>query len=373
MKRILIACFVGLMRFIYIFIKLVPAKDRVTVISRQSDEESLDIRMLREELESRGIPVSVLCRKFSGSAGYAFHLLKQMRYIAASKAVVIDSYCIPVSILRHKKTLKVMQMWHALSAIKQFGRQTVGKEEGSSEAMAGGMHMHENYDYVAAPGRATGEHFCKGFGCSPDRIVILGLPRTDFIAAEDPENTEEIKRHYGLGREGKKTILYVPTFRRTSRTDYLSLAGQIDKSRYDLLVRLHPLDETPKEQTEGVIFADEYGSYDLLKACNIVISDYSSFVVEASITGKPLYLYTYDVDQYEAVNGLNVHFSEEAIGRYQFKEAGDLAAELEKDYDFEALEDFREKFIEVKPGTCTEKMADFVIKEMIGRDQGVQS
>ena len=371
MKRVLISCFVGIMRFIYLFIKMTPAKDQVTIISRQSNEESLDIRMLREELESRGVRVNVLCRKFSPDIGYAFHMLKQMRYIAGSKAVVIDSYCIPVSILHHKKALKVMQIWHALSAVKQFGRQTVGKEEGSSETVAAGMHMHENYDYVAAPGRVTGKHFCSGFGCSPDSIVILGLPRTDYIAAEKAGKTEEIRNHYGLGREGRKSILYVPTFRRTSMTDYLSLARHIDTDKYDLLVRLHPLDETPKEQTEGVVFADEYDSYDLLSACDIVISDYSSFVVEAGITDKPLYLYTYDIDQYEALNGLNICFSEEAIGRYQFRKAEDLVSELEKDYDFEALRAFRERFIQVRPGVCTEKMADFVIKEMIGNGQGV--
>ncbi|MBR6444151.1 MAG: CDP-glycerol glycerophosphotransferase family protein [Firmicutes bacterium] len=365
MKKILIACFVGLMRFIYFFIKLASVKDQVTIISRQSDEESLDLRMLREELESRGIRVNVLCRKLSRSIGYAFHMLTQMKCIATSKAVIIDSYCIPVSILKHRRTLRIMQIWHALSAIKQFGRQTVDKEEGSSQVIADGMHMHENYDYVAAPSRVTGEHFCRGFGCSRNRIVVLGLPRTDYIAAEDSERTKEIKKHYDLGRDGRKIILYVPTFRRTSMTDYASLARYIDKDRYDLLVRLHPLDETPKEQIKGVTFADEYDSYDLLKACDIVISDYSSFVVEASITGKPLYLYTYDIDQYEAMNGLNVHFSEEAVGKYQFRDAEELAAELENDYDYEALTDFRKKFIEVAPGTCTGKMADFIEERMI--------
>ncbi len=367
MKKVLMALFTGLMRFIYMFIRLTPEKEQVTMVSRQSDEESLDYQMLREELARRGVETRLMCRKLSMSPGYFFHMLAQMKQIAASKAVITDSYSIPVSILRHKKNLQIMQIWHAVSAVKQFGRQTVGKKEGSSEAVSSGMHMHENYDYIACPSRITGRHFSEGFGYDGSNAVLLGLPRIDFIASEDPEMSDEIRKHYGAGRDGKKVILYVPTFRRISRTDYMSLARHIDKEKYDLLVRLHPLDDTPKEPAEGVIFADEYGSYDLLKACDIVISDYSSFVVEASITGKPLYLYTYDLEQYEADNGLNVRFSEESIGKYQFTDAEELAACLEEEYDSDALAAFMERFIEVEPGCCTEKMADAVCEMIKGR------
>ena len=46
-----------------------------------------------------------------------------MYYLATSKVCVLDGYCIPASILKHKKKLKIIQIWHASGAIKKFGYQ----------------------------------------------------------------------------------------------------------------------------------------------------------------------------------------------------------------------------------------------------------
>jgi CDP-ribitol ribitolphosphotransferase len=37
-------------------------------------------------------------------------------------------------------------MWHALSAVKKFGWQTVGSEDGTRERTARIMRMHKGYD-----------------------------------------------------------------------------------------------------------------------------------------------------------------------------------------------------------------------------------
>ena len=360
MKKLFLVIFVGVMNFIYLFMKMAPTKNQVTMISRQSDSKSLDFLMLEKALTEHGIKVIAISEKFRTRLFYIFHIWRHMRCIAASKMVVVDSYCIPVSILKHKKDLKVIQIWHAVSAIKQFGKQTVGRKEGSSYAVAKYMHMHENYDFIAAPSRITGRHFAEGFGYDEDKIVLLGLPRMDTIVSDEPEKIKEIKEHYHLNENGKKTILYVPTFRRTYRTDYMSLVSAIDRDRYDLLVRLHPLDRTPRIHFRGVQFPDEFSLYEMLKAGDIIISDYSSFVVESSVLDKPLYLYTYDIEKYKSLNGLNVDYSNEEIGKYQFRDPAELAEAIEKDYDFDALRRFNKKYIEIEVGKCTEKMAGFI-------------
>ena len=53
---------------------------RITIMSRQSDEPSLDIRMLEEALKDSGeFEVRVMCKKLRKSdPAYAFHMLSQL-------------------------------------------------------------------------------------------------------------------------------------------------------------------------------------------------------------------------------------------------------------------------------------------------------
>jgi CDP-ribitol ribitolphosphotransferase len=101
-------------------------------------------------------------------------------------------------------------------------------------------------------------------------------------------------------------------------------------------------------------------SFDLLGVADIIISDYSSIVVEGTLADKPMYLYIYDIDQYSETTGLNVNFDEEAIGKYAFRDAAELAKQLEEPYDMEALRAFRKKYIEVDTENCTGQLADFI-------------
>ena len=126
---------------------------RIAIISRESNTKTLDISMLEAELLKRGCGVTVLSRlltkeKSLKALGYIGHVMKQEAAIMASDVVVLDTYCIPASMIPHRKGTKVVQMWHALGAIKQFGWQTVGKQGGSSAKTAKLMRMHHGYDYV---------------------------------------------------------------------------------------------------------------------------------------------------------------------------------------------------------------------------------
>ena len=113
-------------------------RKKVAIISRESNEKTLDVAMLEAELKRHGADVRVLSKlltkeKSLKALAYAGHVMKQEAAILASDVVVLDTYCIPASMIPHRKGTKVVQMWHALAAIKKFGWQTVGREGGSSE------------------------------------------------------------------------------------------------------------------------------------------------------------------------------------------------------------------------------------------------
>ncbi len=348
---------------------------RVSIISRESDARTLDVAMLEAELLRRGIKVTVLSRlltkeKSLKALGYAGHVLRQQAEILRSDVVVLDTYCIPASMLPHRKETKVVQIWHALSAIKKFGWQTVGKEGGSSEKVARLMRMHHGYDYVVSSSDITAEHFCEAFKVEQSKIVKCGLPRIDYVKSvalgdRRADMLSKIHAAYPQLNNGKKTILYAPTFRKGATVDPEELAAALDPGKYDLIVKLHPLyrgaESDARHERENVIYDDDFSSFDWLSAADIIISDYSSLVIESTLADKPLYIYAYDLDDYEANTGLNVDFSSEPIAPYVFSDAKEMAKAIDAgDYDLGALREFRDRYIDIDTNNCTAALADFI-------------
>ena len=138
--------FVTMARIPYFFLKLLPARNKVVLISRQNSQTSIDFQLLEKEIK-RQYPetkVVILNHFMSSKLAHIRDILIEEYHLATSRACIIDSYVIAVSILRHKKELTVVQIWHALGAIKQFGYMTLDKKAGHSSRVAHVMHMHGN-------------------------------------------------------------------------------------------------------------------------------------------------------------------------------------------------------------------------------------
>lgn len=350
---------------------------KVAIISRESNTRTLDIAMLESELLRRGMDVTVLSKlltkeKSIKALGYLGHVLRQEAAILAADVVVLDTYCIPASMIPHRKGTKVIQMWHALGAIKKFGWQTVGKEGGSSGKVARLMRMHHGYDYVICASDVTADHFCEAFRIDRSKIIKYGLPRIDYIKSvaageRHADMLAKIVAKYPQLKNGKKTVVYAPTFRRGKTVDVQSLVDALGTDRYNIVVKLHPLyrgDFATAGDGANVIYDDDFTSFDWLSVADMIISDYSSLVIEATLADKPLFIYAYDLDEYEENTGLNIDFDSEPISPYVFREAGKLANAIasaaDGDYDMEALRAFRDRYIDIDTSNCTAALADYI-------------
>lgn len=371
MKKVVLKVFIAFMNLCYRIIRVfVKPRHQVTLVSRQSDRESIDFCLLREALQRKdpALRVAVLPKmlKKEHAVRYFFHMFRQMSAFAASRFVVTDTYCILLSVLHHRESLRKMQIWHALAAVKKFGWQTVGRRDGASETVAEVMQMHRGYDWFACASRATAAYFAEGFGQDPSKAVLLGLPRIDYITQEDPERRNALRGAYPQIQNGKKNILYVPTIRKHAAVDLRPLIDAVDPAQYNLIVKLHPLDREAAGTIEEphVILDCRFNSYDWLEAADIVVSDYSAFVLESTLREKPLYLYTYDLEDYRRSTGINVEYEKEAIGKYQFRDAREMVKAFNEPYDFGALLAFREKYIEVPLHGAADRMADFILEKI---------
>lgn len=369
MKKIILNIVVIILKIIYAPIKLMKIKDKVVYISRQSNKETLDFKLIRNQMEEMypSYENVILTKKLDSGIiskiGYVFHMVVQMYHISTSKVVILDTYCIVASVLNHKKETKIIQIWHALSAIKKFGYQSIGTEMGTDEITAKVMCMHKNYDYVLAPSEVTAKYYKEAFNVKEEQIKYLGMPRIDYILKQDDEVKYKIYQRYPKLKE-KINILYVPTFRKYKGIKLEELVSKIDTKKYNLIIKIHPLDkETILMEKDGVIYDREFNVYDLLKITDKVITDYSSLAMEASLLNKPIYFYTYDIEEYKTNPGLNFNFEEEEIGKYQATKVDDLLQKIDKEYDYNILENFKNKYISVDKQDCAKKIVDFIMGE----------
>ena len=353
-----------LMNILYVGLLPLKLKEKVTIISRQSDTASIDVRLLQKELAARQIDTVVLTKRlhknlYSGIK-YGFHMLRQMYHIATSKVVVLDGYCILVSVLHKKRQQSVIQMWHALGAIKKFGYQTVGKPGGNRKAVAKVMQLHNNYDYVLASSEETGKIYQEAFGVDAEKIRYMGLPRIDYLKKEDPGKTEAIYQKYPQLRD-RINVLYAPTFRKNTEFNLSAVIDAFDFTKYNLIIKKHWLDKENYKgfQSEHVIVDRKFNSMDWLKLCDKVITDYSAITFEAALLQREVYLYLPDIYEYKKDIGLNMDYSLETIGTYACVDAENLCRELSLPYEKQRIAEFQKKYLAASTENCAARLADF--------------
>lgn len=360
------------MSFVYFFIKFFPIqKNKITMLSRQSNDINIDFEMLLNEFsnQDKNIKVKVLCKEVPkniiGRIKYCFFLIICLYHISTSKVCIIDGYSIPISCLKHKKDLKIIQIWHSLGAIKQFGKQVIDKKEGSKSEISKIMKMHQNYDYVLCASDATREFYKQGFGVDESKILKLGMPRIDYLLGKDEKINKKIENLYKdyPNLKEKKTILYVPTFRQGKSVHIYDLINSVNTDEYNLIIKLHPLDKTIVDSKYTI--NNKYSTFDLLKIADYVITDYSALSLETSILdNKQLYFYLYDIEDYKMDRGLNVNLREE-MPNYTFSNVDDIIKNIQEDnYNFEELKKFRDKYVQTVDTNNSKRIVEFTKKLM---------
>ena len=357
---------------LYWLMKRLPVRYQVCFFSRQSNKVPVDFRRIEEELKRRDPTVKtvMICHQFrnrhDGAVRFSWDLLRSMYYLATSRVCILDAYWPTVSMLKHKKELTVIQIWHSIGKIKKSGYQTLGQKSGRSVTLAKVMRMHRNYDYVIAGGRAWNPYYCASFDIEEEKLRNFGLPRLDEVLDGKGNGSELLEKYPEL--QNKTVILYAPTYRKWILEPPYELTALFDPEQYAVVCRFHPnqqfnceLDEQMNRYSEGSIF-------DYLQICDYFITDYSSLALEAAALNKKTLYYLFDYDQYRSENGLNIDL-QEILPRLTFQSAEDIADVIEgKRYPQEEMEWYRAQFLPDCLGKSTEKIVD-LIEEKLGRDE----
>ena len=226
------------------------------------------------------------------------------------------------------------------------------------------MKMHANYTCVTCTSEATRKIYAEAFNTDIDKIKVWGMPRIDYILGKNNEienKIKELKEEYPK-LKNKKNILYVPTFRRNETIDVSKIIQAVNKEKYNLIIRMHPLDQT--EVDDEYIVSNKYSTFDLIKFADYIITDYSALAFEISTLNKPLFFYVYDIDKYKRKRGTNVDLQMEMKNSTR-KDINEIIKMIENDtYDYDELARFREKYVETIDTNNSKRIKDYVIDKM---------
>ena len=362
--------FISFLKFfaenLYKLMKHLPSGNKVVFLSRQSDKPGLDFLLLRDELLRRDPSVKIVMitkrleKNLSSIIRFVWYTFVSLYHLATSSVCVLDSYWPVVSMLQHKESLTVIQMWHAIGKMKQSGYQTLGKKYGRQEDIAEAMDMHKGYDVVIAGADSMNDYYCASFGVEKEQLLNIGLPRIDYLLENRKSNRDLLLTIYPQ-LKGKTLVLYAPTFRRGVAIDYSHVVKAFPSDKYALIVKPHPNQIVKNKEALLPYMYNNLPTIAVLDACDIVITDFSAISFEAAVINKPIYFYLYDYENYLAINGVNINPYEE-MPNSVFKNLDELINAIKNEpYDMAALQDFRERYLPAKMGYSTHRLTKLIL------------
>ncbi|TLP96081.1 CDP-glycerol glycerophosphotransferase family protein [Nesterenkonia salmonea] len=310
-------------RSIYALMKLLPVQRKVVLITREPRQITVDFRLLKESIRRKHPGHRIVVIKHRKlSASYIPKAFREMYHLATCSGCLVDGYIIPVSILNHRKGLRIGQIWHALGAIKKFGHLASGTREGPDPRVAATMRMHQNYTFASASGQVPASVYTAAFGVPAERVLPLGMPRVDYLLDQETlaARREQILTRYPRLRQtaesGGRIVLYIPTFRRGKHIPYTQVAAAF--AEYDaantLVLLPHPIDKSPLPNGGRTIIGTDVGVLAWLAVADVVITDYSAVTYEATLRNIPLVFWPYDIADYTEARGLAVDYEAEVPG-----------------------------------------------------------
>lgn len=369
MRIIFINVFKALLKLLYVLFNLFPVNEhKILFLSRQANAPSTDFQLIQRELKNINkeyIIINICYRVKRNVIGYSvffWYIVKSMYHLATVKVCVLDSYWPPVSILKHKRSLTVIQIWHSIGKIKKSGYQTLGAPGGRDEKISRALCMHQNYDIIIAGAKVWNPYYCESFGVTEDKLYNYGLPRIDFLINTNEDNKTKVYEKFPEFKN-KPVILYAPTFRRNTEVKYDELISKFNFEKYILIIKKHPNDNT-RLINQRIYTCDDFQSLEILSVCNYLITDYSAIAIEGAVLDIKTYYYVYDYEEYIKDNNINIDLFTEMPGCV-FRNIEDILESIEaNNYNLDAFIEYKHKYLPNTMRYSAKLIADMITEKM---------
>ncbi|UNO43322.1 bifunctional glycosyltransferase family 2 protein/CDP-glycerol:glycerophosphate glycerophosphotransferase [Streptomyces sp. MST-110588] len=359
-----------------------PLRDAVLYISYNGKQYSDSPKAIHEELLRRGADVEHLWVVRDGQVELPdtvgkvrFQSTEWYEALARCRYIVTNAH-LPHWVERREGQV-IVQTWHG-TMLKRIGLDIDAPkfdpkyhERLREEARSWSMLVSSNRFSTPILKRAM---------AFDGPVVETGYPRNDYLYAPDRDaRAREIRAKLGLP-EGKKVVLYAPTW----RDDISHRVGQFrfdlrldlqDAERrlgadHVLLVRRHSniVDSIPGAGGGFVFDVSEYPDIaDLYLAADIMITDYSSVMFDYAHLRRPMLFFTYDLEHYrDTLRGFYFDFEQDAPGPliHTSEELIDAIADIDAvsaRYQ-EQYDRFHHNFCDLDDGQASRRVADLMFE-----------
>ena len=276
-----------------------------------------------------------------------------------------------------------LQCWHG-TPLKRLGYDIL-ESDNAMNSLAEIKEKYrtdaEKFAYILSPSPFATDKFATAWNLNEtgqrDKIIEEGYPRNDKLITTTAEDRDAIRKQ--LGVEGKKVILYAPTWRDNQHTsgqgytyktevDFDKLQKELG-DEYVILFRAHYLvaNSFDFERYNGFVQnVSDYGDInDLYIASDILVTDYSSVFFDYANLERPVIFYMYDLEHY-ANEMRGFYLSLDELPGPIVKDEGALIKEIkaaDKWKPDEKYISFRERFNPYEDGNSSKRVLARIIRD----------
>lgn len=298
--------------------KLLPVNRKKIVFSRHDGlgfgchEKYIALELLRRQKNYKLVwLVDDLSEKFPEGIIKVKNTRWRKSYEMATSHVWIDDGIRPLWSYKKRGQYYINTTHGVGVSLKKFGLEAGNTTEGERQLI---LHDSELVDMYLSGSKFISEVYKSAFALKIAPLEV-GSPRLDVVLRNDETIARRTKEKLNIP-EKSKVLLYAPTFRRPKTAtgvrnmDFNQL--EFDRMQRKLqecfggewivLFRLHPMMRKLSSFQKNVSWTINVSDYpdmqELICASDIMISDYSSVMFDFAFSGKPVFLYAYDLEEY---------------------------------------------------------------------------
>jgi CDP-glycerol glycerophosphotransferase len=230
-----------------------------------------------------------------------------------ARIVIINDY--PSWVIPYRKKQMVIYTGHGGGSYKkiEISEKSAFLEKYNRKSMG------KTVVYAVSPSRETSRDYTSYYFIDNKKILNFGMPRHDIFFSQRIDVIQKVKTFYNITPRSTSIVLYAPTYRgKTKQLPMIrlfhvqnilhALNKRFDK-KFVLMLRAHhaskheTLDHEETALLDGNLYED---MQELVYASDVLITDYSSCIFDCCLAGKPLFLYTPDVEEYSREQGFSI-------------------------------------------------------------------
>lgn len=230
--------------------------------------------------------------------------LKAMYELYTAKIIINNVKNGPV--WKKRRGQYYIQTWHGAFPLKYIEKEAEDKL--SPRYVELSKEDSKNTDLMISGCKMESEIMRSSFWYTGE-IFECGIPRSDVLFSCGKEYISNLKDKYSIGNS-VHVLLYAPTFRDDGNTSIYNLnieevintLEKVYNEKWICIVRLHPNisnRDSIIKYSNSIINGSKYSDpQELILLSDILITDYSSIMMDFGIINKPVFLYTPDLDQF---------------------------------------------------------------------------